>query len=211
VRPVVVPPEGVKTDYDLVRELAPRLGLHGDFSVDAESWKRRMLAPVADRGASLEDLQRGAVRSPLAGQVMFADRKFATASGRVNLIHKLPPEPAGPRAGEELLLMPLATEKSQASQWVAGADEGFLPATVHPRAAAGFRDGQLATIQSPLGRLTVQLRFDERQRDDVLIVPKGGWLRTGRCANALVPAAETDAGGCAVYFDTPVRILPHRP
>jgi hypothetical protein len=37
---------------------------------------------------------------------------------------------------------------------------------------------------------------------------KGGWLSAGRCANALIRAAETDAGGCAVYHDTPVRLLP---
>jgi hypothetical protein len=40
-----------------------------------------------------------------------------------------------------------------------------------------------------------------------MLMEKGGWLSAGRCANALVKAKQTDAGGCAVYYDTPVRIV----
>jgi hypothetical protein len=56
--------------------------------------------------------------------------------------------------------------------------------------------------------MTVRLAFDARQRRDVLLMAKGGWLSSGRCANALIPARTTDAGGCAVYYETPVRLLP---
>ena len=230
LRPVVAPPDGVKTDYEMVQALAPRVGLGDEFSADVETWKRRMLAPVAERGASLDDLREGAVRNPLANDLLFADQKFATPSGRVNLIYRLPPaakveaEPkakseadleAGPVAGSEagdtsrpLLLMSLSTENVQGSQWVHGTDQGHLEATVHPSAALGFRDGDTAIVESELGRMVVRLTFDTRQRPDILLTPKGGWLRNGRCANALVRAEVTDAGGCAVYYDTPVRILP---
>jgi hypothetical protein len=54
--------------------------------------------------------------------------------------------------------------------------------------------------------MDVRLKFDARQRRDVVLLAKGGWLRDGRCANALIPAVATDAGGCAVYYDTPVRL-----
>jgi hypothetical protein len=54
--------------------------------------------------------------------------------------------------------------------------------------------------------MEVRLKFDPRQRRDVVLMAKGGWLRDGRCANALIPAAVTDAGGGAVYYDTPVRL-----
>jgi hypothetical protein len=53
----------------------------------------------------------------------------------------------------------------------------------------------------------VQLHFDSKQRPEVVLMDKGGWLSAGRCANALVKAEVTDAGGCAVYYDTPVRLL----
>ncbi|MCO6456954.1 MAG: molybdopterin-dependent oxidoreductase [Pirellulaceae bacterium] len=213
VRPVAAPPPGVKTDYEIAQLLAQRVGLAEHFSAPAEEWKRRMLRGVADRGAALEDLRSGPVRNPQAPRILFADRQFATPTGRVNLIHQLPaeatpvmvPEPGQP---PRMLLMPLSTEKAQGSQWVSGADQGLLEATVHPDSAPGFGDGQAAVVESELGRLRVRLRFDTRQRRDVLLVPKGGWLRQGRCANALIPARVTDAGGCAVYYDTPVRLLP---
>lgn len=208
VRPVVVPPPGVKSDYEISQELARRVGLDGEFSCDIETWKRRLLGKVADQGASLEDLRRGPVRNPLAQQIFFEDRQFPTPTGRVNLIRQVDPEPPQPSPDRPLLLTALSTEKSQSSQWVHGALDGPAKATVHPESAPGFADGDLARVQSEIGQLTVQLRFDSRQRRDVLLMPKGGHLGDGRCANALVPAAQTDAGGGAVYYDTPVRLEP---
>jgi len=102
--------------------------------------------------------------------------------------------------------MAFSTEKAQSSQWPPETQRGPATAVVHPQAASGFRDGDLAKIESQIGELTVRLRFDAKQRTDVILMEKGGWLSAGRCANALVPAQVTDAGGCAVYYDTPVRL-----
>ena len=85
MRPVVAPPEQVKTDYEIVQALAPLVGLGNEFSDDVETWKQRMLSPGDDRGASLDEIRRGPVRSPNGPSVMFADRKFPTATGRANL------------------------------------------------------------------------------------------------------------------------------
>ena len=207
VRPVVPPPDGVKTDYDIARGVAERVGLADRFEDDLTSWKRRVLAPVAAHGVSLEEIRNGYVRNPLAPAVWCADRKFPTPSGRVNLIREADPEP--PRATPErpLFLMAFSTEKAQSSQWARPrAQTGPAEATVHPGAAPGFTDGQIARVESEVGSMEVRLRFDDRQRRDVLLMAKGGWLREGRCANAIVPARETDAGGGAVYYDTTVRL-----
>ncbi len=208
LRPVVAPPDGVKTDYEIVRELALRVGLAAEFSDDVDTWKRRLLGPVSGRGASLEQLREGPVRNPLAPPILYADRKFATASGRVNLIASVHAEPYVPPDSRPLLLMAISTDKAQSSQWPAKLQVGPVEATLHPDSAPGFRDGDLARIESEQGALDVALRFDARQRTDVVLLPKGGWLHKGRCANVLVPPRQTDAGGCAVYYDTPVRILP---
>ena len=207
VRPVVPAPEGVKTDYAIAQALALRLGLQEHFADEIETWKRRFLEPVAGKGASLEDIRAGYVRNPLAAKVLFADRKFKTSTGRVNLIQDVDPEPARPTADRPLLLMAFSTEKAQSSQWAhpRGLD-GPAVATVHPTAAGGLRDGEIARIASELGAMEVRLKFDARQRRDVVLMAKGGWLRDGRCANAIIPAAPTDAGGGAVYYDTPVRV-----
>jgi anaerobic selenocysteine-containing dehydrogenase len=209
LRPAVPPPEGVKTDYEITRELAVRLRLGEEFLQDVVQWKRRLLGPVADRGVSLEALERGAVPNPVAPKVLFSDRRFPTPTGRVNLIHgPVDPEPPRPPANRPLLLMALATDRSQASQWSPGVQEGPAPATVHPEAAAGFGEGEVVRLESEIGWMPVVLRLDPGQRRDVVILPKGGWYWKGRCANALTRARETDAGGGACYYETPVRILP---
>jgi anaerobic selenocysteine-containing dehydrogenase len=208
VRPVVPAPDGVKTDYEIVQALAPRVGLAGEFSDDVDSWKRKLLSKIEDRGASLEDLRNGAVRNPLSSEIWFADRKFKTATGRIQLIREVDPRPATPPPERPLFLTAIATPKAQSSQWPASTQKGPATATVHPESANGFGDGDLVRVESDLGALTVKLKLDPRQRRDMVLMDKGGWLHAGRCANALVRARETDAGGCAVYYDTPVRLLP---
>jgi anaerobic selenocysteine-containing dehydrogenase len=207
VRPVVPAPEGVKTDYAIARALAERLGLAEHFTADVDTWKRRFLDKVSDKGASLEAIRDGYVRNPLAPKVLFADRKFKTASGRVNLIQDADAEPARPTAERPLLLMAFSTEKAQSSQWAhPRGHDGPAVATIHPESAAGLTDGGTARVESELGSIEVRLKFDARQRRDVLLMAKGGWLHDGRCANALIPARTTDAGGGAIYYDTPVRL-----
>jgi hypothetical protein len=66
----------------------------------------------------------------------------------------------------------------------------------------------LARLESEIAEIVVRLKFDLRQRADVVLMEKGGWLSAGRFANAMIRGAETDAGGSAVYHDTPDRLLP---
>jgi len=207
VRPVVPPPDGVRTDYQILQALAPRLGLAAEFEAPAREWKSRLLAKVATRGVTLEALEAGAKRNPLAQPVLFADRKFQTPGGKVELIHDAEPEPPRPTAERPLLLMALATRLAQASQWPARLQQGRAQLTVHPEAAAGFSEGEAVWLESAHGALEVELSFDDRQRTDVALMPKGGWLGTGRCANVLIRAETTDAGGGAVFYETPVRLL----
>lgn len=207
VRPVVAAPDGVRTDLEILRGLAGRVGLAEAFAPSVDDWKRTLLAKVADKGASLEAIRRGPVRNPLAAEVLFADRRFPTASGKVNLIHEVDPVPPSPPPDRPMLLMAVSTEKAQSSQWLPRNDPGPAGANVHPDAVPGFRDGDLAVVESETGSMTVRLIFDPGQRTDLVIVPKGGSLASGRCANALVRARETDLGEGAVYYDTPVRIV----
>jgi anaerobic selenocysteine-containing dehydrogenase len=140
--------------------------------------------------------------------VLFADRRFPTPSGRVQLIRDADPAPPRPSATRPLLLMAISTDRAQASQWAARDQSGFAEAVVHPAAAAGVAEGSLARLESEIASITVRVRFDAGQRTDVVLMDKGGWHHAGRSANALVPAAATDAGGGAVFYDTPVRLVP---
>ena len=203
-RPVVPPPPGVKSDLQILQELSARVGLAGVLDGSARDWKERILRK--DAGFTLAQLDEGGPRrSALSAKVLFADRKFGTPSGKVNLVTAAPAPQQLP-AGFPLFLMALSTDKSQNSQWSKGQPQGPPVVTVHPLAAAGLLEGELATLESALGAMQVTVRHDPRQRRDVALLAKGGQLEGGRCANLLSRARATDLGGGGALYDEPVRL-----
>jgi len=202
-RPVVPPPPGVLSDLQILQRLAPRVGLGGLLDGTPREWKERILRK--DAGFTVEQLDsQGPQRSALAPKVLFADRKFATETGRVNLMTSAPPRS---RLSPEfpLYLMALSTDKAQSSQW-SKAPVGPAVVTVHPDSAGGIPDGGLARLESAIGSLEVQVRHDPRQRRDVALLAKGGHLKDGRCANLLSRARATDIGGGGALYDEGVQI-----
>jgi anaerobic selenocysteine-containing dehydrogenase len=208
-RPVVAPPPGVKSDLEIVQGLAERVGLAEEMAGTPREWKERIVAPrLARHGITVDRLDQGAVKNPLAAKVLYGDRKFKTETGRVNLLTSLPSADAveGARLDYPLWLMSLSTADSQSSQWT-HKPEGPLVVTVHPDAAAGIEDGGLGRLESSIGALDVRVVHDVRQRRDVAIVPKGGHMRDGRCPNVLVRAATTDIGEGGALYDERVRLV----
>lgn len=208
--PVVPPPEGVKSDLEIVQALAERVGLGTVMAGEARQWKRRMIEKkLGPHGITLETIEASPIRNPLPPKVLFADRKFSTQTGRVNLIRQAPPREL-PGPDYPLFLMSLSTEKAQSSQW-ALREEGPATVTVHPEAACGIGDGEICRLESRISSMTVRLRYDPKQRRDVALVPKGGHLRDGRCANALLRARTTDLGEGGALYDEHVRLVPQIP
>jgi len=211
-RPVVAAPAGVRSDLEIIQGLAARVGLGDQFAGTVATWKQRLISrEAAAAGVTPERLEQGAFRNPLAPQVLFADGKVPTPTGRVNLLAE-PPEEVPPRPpAYPLALMSLSTDRAQSSQWSV-APAGLAECTVHPdtAAAAGVRDGAPARLESAVGAMEVTVRCDPRQRRDVALVPKGGHRRSGRCANALIAARLTDLGEGGALYDEGVRLLPSR-
>lgn len=202
-RPVVPPPDGVKSDLEILQALAPRVGLAGVLDGSARDWKRRLLRPEA---GTLEELEAAPKRNPMAAPVLFADRKFKTATGRVNLVTRIPPhEP--PDDEYPLSLLAVSTDKAQSSQWPRP-PSGPAAVTIHPDAAGGLPDGATARLESRIGSMMVRVHHDARQRRDVALMAKGGHLADGRCANALVRARTTDGGEGGALYDERVRLVP---
>ena len=204
-QPVVPPPPGVLTDLEILQALAERVGLKGLLEGSAREWKERILRK--DAGFTVSQLESdGPQRSALSPKVLFADRKFATETGRVNLIASAP---ARPQVSAEfpLYLIAISTEKSQNSQWSKGQPAGPVVVTVHPDAAAGIPDGGFGKLESALGCLPIQVRHDPKQRRDVALLAKGGHLREQRNPNVLSRARATDLGGGGALYDEPVRLL----
>lgn len=205
VRPVVPPPDGVRTDLEISQALADRLGFGDKLAGSATEWKQRFLARA---GVSLDAVTDGYVRSPASPHVAFEGRRFATPSGRANLVTSIPEDRLDPPRDPSypLVLQAFSTPESQSSQWSPAEPEGPVTATVHPDAAPGFAEGATVTLRTALGAMTARLAFDAGQRRDVVLVPKGGSLRGGRCANAITRAVLTDDGEGAALYEEGVRI-----
>jgi len=202
--PVIPPPDGVRTDLQILQGLARRVGLGGLMDGTPRDWKKRILR--SESGTTIDQLDsEGAQRSAMSPKILFADRRFSTKTGKVNLITSPPPR-SEVSAEYPLYLMALSTDKAQSSQWSKGQPEGPAQVTVHPDAARGLADGAVGRLESAIGSMTVRIRHDARQRRDVALLAKGGHFRDGRCANLLSRARATDLGGGGALYDEAVRL-----
>ncbi|MGE0495334.1 MAG: molybdopterin-dependent oxidoreductase [Vulcanimicrobiota bacterium] len=197
-RPAVPPAGQARHELWILQQLAERLGFGQELAGTPRDWKRKILKPEV----RLEDLAEGPVKSPFAPEVVFAGRKFATANGKVQLLAEAALDPPRPDHDYPLTLLAVSTPKAQSSQWSVTAPRR-PEVRVHPsRGAAGP-----ARLESAHGGFEVEVVPDEAVRPDVVYMAKGGMLRHGWCANALVEAVETDDGGGAAYYDQPVRLV----
>ncbi len=212
--PALAPPGECLSDLEIVQRLAAAIDAHTNANGNGiarhlagtpREWKSRMLGKVAPFGITAEGLEKKAVKNPLVSDVLFADRKFPTSTGRMNLVSEEPARPAE-EEGFPLWLFSSSTEKAQSSQW-SGPEPDIVTATCHPDAAPGFADGERVFLESAIGRIAVLLKLDAAQRKDTVLVPKGGHYDKGTSANALIRARLTDAGEGAAYLDCKVRVV----
>lgn len=204
--PIVEAPGDAMTDYAIIHQLALRTGLSKEFGANAHTWMQGMTSRLDQFGIEFDSIGQTVNRNPFAAKVVFEDRKFPTRTGKVNLLTRYE-HPDNQLAAEfPLRLMAVSTDQSQAAQWQAKQQIGKAEIRIHPTATNGFSDGDVVAVDSEQGRLQMIVRINENQRQDLAIMDKGGWLSEGRCANSIIAAETSDEGGCAVYYDTPVRL-----
>ncbi len=230
---IVEPPPEVKPESEIYWLLAERLGFDRGTMAEhlvppggEEAWLEQRLSPWPELG--LERLAKGPVLAPGCEEVAFADRRFPTPSGRIELWSDearsrwgqdpLPragePLEAPGRAGNEGFPLRLLTPNSKNrihSQF------GFLdllrplePApllTLSPAdaQARGLRNGDRARLFNRRGELRLAVRLDGGVRPGVCFVPNGFWLAEG-AVNLLSAGRETDMGHGAAFHDTCVEV-----
>ena len=202
------PPPPDEKRSEIIQALAARVGLADVVAGSPRDWKAKMIAPkLGPHGITVDTLEAGPLRNPLAETVLFADRKFATPSGKSES-DRFPSSFAGqPSTEYPLLLMALSTPDSQSSQWVRP-QQGLAELTGIRTVQTGIPHGGTGVLASVIGKMQVRVFMTQRSEKDVAIVPKGGHLRDGRCANALTEAALTDLGEGGALYDQPVKLTP---
>lgn len=232
---LLAPPGEARPETWIYRQLAARLDLP-QAAVDAEipdeadvdAWLARRLAPFP--GLELADLKAGPVLSPEFAEVAFADRRFPTPSGRVELyseeaarrwgVDPLPQHLAGPEAGADaatardypLLLMTPNTKNRIHSQFgqlalIRALDPAprlhLAPADA---AARGIEEGDAVRVFNARGTLTLAAHLDARLLAGSVLAHNGWQRAEGGGVNLLSAGRETDLGHGAAFHENRVQV-----
>lgn len=211
---------------EIFRRLAAAMGydepqLHeSDDQVLAEVLRR------ADVGFDFESLaQRGTVWLHDEPAVQFADLRFPTASGRIEIAsaaaeadgHPRLPVPFAdrrPEHGKLRLLTPASPwmlNDSFANDPKIARRVGAAAVALHPddAAAHGLADGDQAELESAAGTLTLSVTVSDEVPRGVAYSPKGRWPKhapQGANVNALNPGIPSDMGASTTVHGVEVTI-----
>ena len=210
VRPVAPRRGEARTDLEIFQGLAQRLGFGLELAGSPGEWLDRLLAPAASHGISREALRGGARELPLPA-VPYGDGRFATPSGRIELLAELAPEEEPEDAG--LRLLTTHTKRWLNSQAMPEDQEGLPALAVHPEDLAAQRvtAGAELVVRSRVGALRVRAAADPRVPRGCAMLPQGGWIARGHGVNLLTEDVMTEDAIMAAYYETRVRLEPVPP
>jgi anaerobic selenocysteine-containing dehydrogenase len=225
---VLDPPEGVRTETEVWRELCVRFGFGTDaFDVDPTQRLRAML-PEGREGA-LEELRDRPLDLSGCGDVAWADGRFPTPSGKVEFSSReaarlwgVEPVPdyqpleeghAGEASGRfPLQLLTCKTRERIHSQfgnlsWIREVDRPRV-LDIHPldAAARGLADGDPARIWNARGAAEAPVRLNPGIRPGVVHVIEGRCVPEDPWMNLVTADGVTDMGWGATFYECLVEV-----
>ena len=221
VSKTMAPPGEARTNQDIFRALAKAMGYNDpEFDETDREIIDRVLEQVA-KPLTFEQLKElGTTRVYDETQIQFADRKFLTSSGKIEIASD-----AAMAAGHARVPLPHADADAQkgryrvlspATKWTMNSSYANDPkireqmegATcfMHPddAAADGVADGARVELQNEQGRLALTAQITTDITRGSLLVYKGEWPMLNEASsanvNVLNPGDKTDMGeSCCVH------------
>lgn len=234
---VLDPPGEVKPESEIYRLLAQRMdfpstffdSLPGPTDADVDAYLRERLQPFPE--LNLENLRQAPVLPPGHEEVAFADLRFATPSGKIELLSQeaterwnvdiIPdynePEESTRRSSPEsarypLYLMTPNTKNRIHSQFNnlsvirRVSPEPFVALHPDDAAARGIVAGQLVRIHNDRGEINVKAKLDFGMKPGTVAVTNGWWITDGGAVNFCSKGRETDMGHGAAFHDNLVEV-----
>ncbi len=225
---VLDPPEGVKTETEIWRELCLRFGFPTEsFDIDPTDRLKAML-PEGHEGA-LEALRESPLDLSGLGDVAWEDREFETPSGKVEFTSEAatqlwgvdavpsfdaPPEGhlSGLAEKYPLQLLTCKTRERIHSQFgnLDGIREVERPRVldIHPEdaAARGLSDGDVARIWNARGSAEAPVHLNPGIRPGVVHVLEGRCVPDDPWMNLVTSDGVTDMGYGAVFYECRVEV-----
>lgn len=232
LRQKVIEPMGeVKPETEIYYLLEKKLGF-ADEEIEQnipepndesiEKWLTNKLKPWPE--ITLEKLKEGPVLSPVLQEIAFADFKFNTPSGKIELLSETAHDEWGvnPLPGYEKTvdkdqkkypfnLMSPNTKNRIHSQF--GNLESIKIVDPEPLATINLGDAIKKRIQdndfirvfNDRGELTIKAKIDASLRPGNVVIVNGYWHEEGACPNSLSKGRETDMGHGTAFHDNRVN------
>jgi anaerobic selenocysteine-containing dehydrogenase len=220
VRPVIEPVGDARSNHEVFRDLAARLGLGEADSAGLGDTEALLEVTAAMPDVAADALRAGHVYVGEAGgaPVQGVDVHPRTADGKVHL------HPAG-LAGDDGLYhyrpdpatdqFPLCLISPASAHTISSTLGEFRPGIarmkMHPddARARAIEEGVPIRVFNALGEVHCVADITPKVRPGVVSLPKGLWARStenGATSNALVPDSLTDLGGGACFNDARVQV-----
>ncbi len=225
----------VKPETEIYYLLAQKLGfkqeaiekyipLSDDKSI--QEWLTEKLKPFPE--LTVEKLKQGPCLAPGLQEIAYSDLKFATPSGKIELLSEhanikwgVPILPSYVKPIENLkdnktkhcfyLLSP-NTKNRIHSQF--GNLKVIQAQTQEPYAVLSYRDAEnlkikdneLIKVYNDRGTLKIKAKIDASLRPGCVVICNGYWHQEGACSNALSKGRETDMGHGTAFHDCMVSV-----
>jgi anaerobic selenocysteine-containing dehydrogenase len=216
---VVLPPEGIMSDYDMYGALAERMGV-SDFPRDGRrQFLERAIRPLTSAlDVGLADLEQTPFFIP-EDSIPWERGQFSTPSGKIELYSEkalidghspmatyIQPVTAIP--GYPLRLLTPHRRESMHSQHFAFIED-IPEAVVHPETLKAFNltNGARAKVWSDKGEIVVMIRSDKGAAAEAVTIEQGWWHKSGS-VNRLTSDRISEMGEQAAYYDCFVNIAP---
>ena len=233
----VEPPGEALPNSEVFRRLAAAMGYEDDELYESDGHVLQTLLDQTGIGIDFDTLAaEGTVWPDADPRLQFADLRFPTKSGRIEIasdaaeaagLPRAPVAAADTRPGDGRLRL-LSTSSEWMLNTTYGNDDGVdrragpMTITLNPVDAAGhgLGAGMVACVRSSEGELVVPVVVSTDVPPGVALMPKGRWPKrepTGANVNALNPGDRSDLGnssavhGTEVWSSPPVSASPPRP
>jgi len=208
VNRVIEPIGECKSDFAMFQALAERFSFAGAFNHSLEEWLSRLAAPLLTRGIAFEQLFEGPVRVPDAPMVAYADRIFPTPSGKFMFMTEFEPPTKSGDTEFPYHLMTVMARDWIGSELTRPAKDELLVVRMNTQESLqlGFNDGDTVRIVSSVGELPARLKLEDKQRRDIVVCARGGWIKDGRGVNVLTRDLVSKVGNGTPYLETMVNI-----
>jgi anaerobic selenocysteine-containing dehydrogenase/GMP synthase-like glutamine amidotransferase len=200
-----------RSEFEIFQDLSRRFPDTENYRRPLASWLETICAPLIAMGCDLSSLRHRPFRMPFP-MVPYAGGKFPTPSGKFRCLDSFDPTPLLQKDPDHpLTLLTTGGHRHLCSERSFDDHESLPEARLAPEvlAKAGIEDGATASLVNEGEALLVRVKAVPGQRQDVAMVPRGGWHMAMHGVNGLTPAETSVVGNGAPYYDARVALRPN--